>query len=453
MFTVSIPLDTTMTTPEEPLILVADDEARIRELVCRALEGRCTEACSNAEEVRENADRASLLLLDLRLGADDGMELLAELREKRPELPIVIMTAFASIESAVEAMKRGATDYLTKPFGSLDELRLVVDRALAVDRLRRENDDLRRLLADQDRFEEMIGGSETMKRLYELISRIAPGDGTVLITGESGTGKELVARAIHRRSPRVSRPFIEINCAAIPETLLESELFGHEKGAFTGAVRLRRGILESAAGGTVFLDEIGELTPALQAKLLRAIEEKRFHRLGSSTAIRVDVRIVAATNRNLAEGIQHGTFREDLFYRLAVLQIEVPPLREREGDVVRLLKEMLPATPIDALALDALLAHPWPGNIRELKNFTERVRGLGLARVTLADLPPGFRESRASAGKNEGSLPDRVGSFEKDLILEALKDSKGSRTAAARRLGVTRQALQYKLEKYGIGTD
>jgi DNA-binding NtrC family response regulator len=440
-----------MTPPEEPLILVADDEARIRELVCRALEGRRTEACSNAEEVRDRAERASLLLLDLRLGADDGMELMAELREKRPELPIIIMTAFASIESAVEAMKRGATDYLTKPFGSLDELRLVVDRALAVDRLQRENDDLRRLLAEQDRFEEMIGGSETMKRLYELIARIAPGDGTVLITGESGTGKELVARAIHRRSPRAGRPFIEINCAAIPETLLESELFGHEKGAFTGAIRLRRGILESAAGGTVFLDEIGELSPSLQAKILRAIEEKRFHRLGSSTAIRVDVRIVAATNRDLTDAIQRGAFRQDLFYRLAVLQIEVPPLREREGDVVRLLREMLPDTPIDTPALDALLAHSWPGNIRELKNFTERVRGLGIKRVALADLPASLRAVHPSGGKGEGSLPDRVSAFEKDLILEALKESDGSRTAAARRLGVTRQALQYKLDKYGIG--
>lgn len=439
-------------SPDHGLVLVADDEAGIRDLLVRALEGRRVEAVSTAAEVRERAADASLVLLDLRLGADDGMALLEELRGSHPGLPVVIMTAFASIESAVEAMRRGARDYLTKPFASLDALRLLVDRVLAERELERENESLRRLLVEQDRFEEMVGASPPMKAVYNLVDRLAPNDSSVLITGESGTGKELVARALHRRSPRRARPFLEINCAAIPGTLLESELFGYERGAFTGAHRQKRGLLETAAGGTVLLDEIGELPLELQSKLLRVLEDKRCTRLGATTSVSLDVRILAATNRDLAAAVRAKTFREDLYYRLAVLVIEVPPLRQREGDVLRLLAEFLPGVTFDPDALQALVDYPWPGNIRELKNFAERTRALGVERVSASDLPTSFRATAVPYGRpaQNVDLPSLVEAYERGLIEAALREAGGQRTEAARRLGISRQALQYKLEKYGI---
>lgn len=434
---------------ETPLILIADDEGRIRELLVRALEGRNVRAVSTAAEVRASAADASMILLDLRLGADDGMALLAELKADYADLPIVIMTAFASIESAVEAMKRGACDYVTKPFASLDALRLLVDRVLAERELARENVMLRELLTAQDRFEEMVGASPTMVKLYNLVTRVADSEATVLITGESGTGKELVARAIHRRSHRRGHSFLEINCAAIPANLLESELFGYERGAFTGAHRQKKGLLETAAGGTVLLDEIGELSLELQVKLLRVIEEKKCLRLGAVAAVPFDVRILAATNRDLGKAVREHKFREDLFYRLAVIAIPVPPLRERAGDVLRLVRHFLPETVFDADALTLLEDYAWPGNIRELRNFSERVLGLGLDHVTINDLPDSFRRGSEPVALS-GDLPGLVETYERRLIEEALSAAGGSRNEAARRLGVSRQALQYKLEKFRI---
>jgi two-component system NtrC family response regulator len=431
-----------------PVILVVDDEARIRELVTRALEGRAVIAAGSAAEARERFAEADLVLCDLRLGGDDGMELLAEFRAARPEMPVIIMTAFASIESAIEAMRRGARDYITKPFLSLDALRLVVDRALAESALQRENERLRDLLVRQDRFEEMIGASAPMRRLYELIDRVARGETTVLVTGESGVGKELVARALHRRSPRAARPFFEINCAAIPETLLESELFGFERGAFTGANRAKRGLFEASTGGTLLLDEIAEMPTGVQAKLLRAIEEKSFIRLGGMNTVHFDARIIASTNRDLKQAIKKGAFREDLFYRLAVIEIAVPPLRDRPGDLARLLGAFLPDRPIEAEALAILEDYRWPGNIRELRNFCDRVKGLGLERVACDDLPVEMRAPRAEAGSRK--LPDLVGAYERDLIVTALRECGGSISDAARKLGVSRQSLQYKIEKFDL---
>mgnify|MGYP001604186225 CR=1 FL=1 len=438
-----------MTTNPRTAVLVVDDEARILELVTRALEGRPLATASSLAQARDKLANAAVVLLDLKLGEDHGFELLQEVKEHHPGVPVIIMTAFASIENAVDAMKRGASDYITKPFASLDELRLIVDRALMETRLHEENARLREMLAEQDRFEEMIGASAPMKRLYAAIARVAESDATVLITGESGTGKELVARAVHRRSGRSRRPFMEINCAAIPETLLESELFGHERGAFTGAHKMKKGLFESAPGGTVFLDEIGEMPTTVQVKLLRVIEDKSFIRLGGVAPTRVDVRILAATNRDLAEAVAANRFREDLYYRLAVLHLEVPPLRDREGDVERIIGALLPGMTIESDVMDMLCSYGWPGNIRELKNVVERVKGMGGKRVTLADVPSTItRPARALASGS--SLPELVDEFERRLITEALKETGGSRTAAAQKLGVSRQALQYKLEKHGI---
>jgi len=435
---------------EEDKILVVDDEAKIRELVCRALEGRTLDTAATADEARSKLSDARLVLLDLKLAGDDGMELLNEFRENRPEVPVIIMTAFASIESAVSAMKAGACDYITKPFSSLDDLRLKVDRALREAKLEIENRKLRNLLIEQDSFEEMIGGSALMNKVYNMIDRVADGESTILIEGESGTGKELVARAIHRRSSRQKKSFIEINCAAIPENLLESELFGYEKGAFTGAYKQKKGLFETAQGGTVFLDEIAEMPKELQVKLLRVIEEKSFTRLGGTSLTRIDSRIIAATNRDLKQAVKNGEFREDLYYRLAVIQIALPPLRDRVGDLEKLFKFWVPNVTFEKEAWEIIMSYNWPGNVREVKNFVERINQLGIKRVTVSDLPDDFSGSTSGSLRISGSLVEMVDSYERSIIKQVLEDSNGVRIDAANRLGVTRQALQYKLEKYGL---
>ncbi|RMH54044.1 MAG: sigma-54-dependent Fis family transcriptional regulator [Candidatus Hydrogenedentota bacterium] len=438
-------------------ILVVDDEESVRKLVARALQGRDLLFAGTAEEAREKYPRADVVLLDLKLGDASGMDLLEEWSAEEPRKPVIIMTAMASISSAVEAMKKGARDYLQKPFPSLDELRLAVDRAVAERRLELENIRLRELLVEQDRFEEMIGASPAMRRIYEMVDRVAATNATILITGESGTGKELVARAIHRRSDRRKKPFVEINCAAIPHELLESELFGHERGAFTGAVRRKQGLLERANGGTVFLDEIGEMPLDLQAKLLRVMDSRGFLRVGGTDLITVNLRFIAATNRNLETAVARKRFREDLFYRLAVITIDLPPLRKRKGDIPLLLAEFLPGVEIEPEALELLKRYPWPGNIRELKNIAERIKILDRTTVGPDDLPQAIRgESREKAGlgdagyAEEKDLPARLREFEKGILEEALARERGSRARAARRLGITRQSLQYKLEKYGL---
>lgn len=436
-------------TAETDRILVIDDEKNIRDLVVRALSGRNVVSASSAEEARSLVAGTSVALIDLRLGDENGLELMREFLEVEPGLEIIVMTAHSSVDSAVEAMRDGAFHYLEKPFQSLDELRFLVDRALETASLEKENSRLKGLLVEQDRFEGMIGESEPMARLYQMIEQIAPGDATVLITGESGTGKELVARAIHRRSKRARGPFVDINCAAIPHNLLESELFGYEKGAFTGANKSKQGMLETGNRGTIFLDEIAEIPLELQAKLLRVLDERRLYHLGATKSIALDIRIVCATNRELKKRVENGEFREDLYFRLAVIELHVPPLRNRKEDVVALLRGLAPELSYDPEVLERLSAYRWPGNIRELKNLLERFRGFGLKKITLHDLPEQFG-TRTSDLHTKGSLPEKVDAYEKRLISEALEVSHGAKSEAARLLRISRQSLQYKLDKHDL---
>jgi len=353
-------------------------------LVCEHLEdeGHATVAVGRGAEAitRLRAEEFDAVLTDLRMPDADGMDVLRAAREARQDVPVILFTAFGSIETAIQAIRQGAYDYVTKPF-SLEEISLLVEKALEDRRLRAENISLRRELEGRYRFENLLGKSPAMQAVFELIQRVAPGDSNILITGESGTGKELVAKAIHYNSPRARRPFVPVNCAAMPAGLLESELFGHVKGAFTGAVRAREGLFREAEGGTLFLDEIGDMAPELQAKLLRALEDHAVRPVGSDETILVDLRIVVATNKDLPARMQTGTFREDLYYRLAVIPIHLPPLRERREDIPLLAEHFLcrAATAsgkgikgLTPEAMEALLRHPWPGNVRELENVVER---------------------------------------------------------------------------------
>jgi len=345
-------------------------------------EGHATVAVGRGAEAiaRLRAEEFDVVLTDLRMPDLDGMDVLRAAREARQDVPVILFTAFGSIETAIQAIRQGAYDYVTKPF-SLEEISLLVGKALEDRRLRAENISLHRELEGRYRFENLLGKSPAMQAVFELIQRVAPGDSNVLITGESGTGKELVAKAIHYNSPRARRSFVPVNCAAMPAGLLESELFGHVKGAFTGAVRAREGIFREAEGGTLFLDEIGDMAPELQAKLLRALEDRAVRPVGSDETIPVDLRIVVATNKDLPARVRTGTFREDLYYRLAVIPIHLPPLRERREDIPLLAEHFLcrAATAsgkgikgLTPEAMAALLRHPWPGNVRELENVLER---------------------------------------------------------------------------------
>jgi DNA-binding NtrC family response regulator len=442
-------------------LLVVDDEANARTALAELLrqEGFSVETAADGFKAlaRFQEFGPDLVLTDLKMPGMDGVELLRKLREQDSETVVVLMTAFGAVETAVSAMREGAADYLTKPL-NVDELLLVIERALETRRLRRETANLRQQLTERYKFESIVGNSAQMQQVFKSIAQVAPSRATVLLGGESGTGKELVAAAIHHRSNRVSGPFIRLHCAALAESLLESELFGHERGAFTGAERRREGRFEQANGGTLFLDEISEISPSTQVKLLRVLQEREFERVGGNQTVRVDVRVIAASNRDLSEMVAQGKFREDLFYRLNVINIRLPALRERAGDVALLAQHFLAkyanenaktVNRIGDAALSLLAAYGWPGNVRELENVIERA-------VVLADgdsiepqhLPPEL--ARVSEHSGAPAIPGAsMDEIERHAILKTLEACGGSTSKAAEMLGISIRKIQYKLQEYG----
>ncbi len=457
----------------KPKILIADDEPVTLEVVLERLqaEGYDIEVASCGKEAIAAAKNSSfkLVLTDLFMPDITGMEVLAHFVEHYPDTPVIVLTGFGTIETAVEAIKRGAYDYLSKP-ANLDEIVLTVKRALEHKDLKEQNVALRSQIQEQHRLEKLIGQSTPMQQLYGIIKRVARTDSTVLITGESGTGKELIANAIHFQSNRADMPFVPINCGAIPEELLESELFGHEKGAFTGAFKERRGRFELANKGTVFLDEIGEMSPKLQVKLLRFLQETKFQRVGGSRTVEVDVRILAATNKDLERAVAGNEFREDLFYRLNVIPIQVPPLRERAGDVSLLirhflnqhcLKKNIPHKRMSNAAVESLKQYDWPGNVRELENVIERLVILtDSEEIQLHDLPkrmqtcePVCAEPETAPielGEDGINLKELLDNLENRLIVDALQRTGGVKNKAAKLLGLNRTTLIEKMKKKQI---
>ena len=447
-------------------ILVVDDEKGQREILNTILqkEGYFIVDVPGAREAMERLDHEEfdLILTDLKMQGMSGMELLEKVLAVDPQQCVVMMTAHGTIDSAVEAMKKGAFDYLEKPLDR-EDLLMTLQRALEHVTLLRENRVLHKKLEETQGIPNIIGEHPKIKEVFRIINKIAPTNSTVLIYGESGTGKEMVARAIHDRSPRKDHPFFAINCAAIPDTLIESELFGHEKGSFTGASSRELGLFEAADGGTVFLDEIGEMNVAMQAKLLRAIQEKEIRRVGGKVNISVDVRIISATNKDLETEIRKGGFREDLFYRLNVLRINLPPLRERGSDIAALAEFFvrkystsagLSLKGISKQALKLLMNYPWPGNVRQLESVIER--GVLMAESDLIqpeDLPIEVHEEAAAGGKLHLELPVEglsLEELERDLIIKAMNRSGWVIAKAAPLLGMSYKTLQYRLEKFGI---
>jgi len=442
-------------------ILVADDEATQREFVCGFLKKQGFEVipAASGEQALQlfRQESVDLLLTDQRMPNLSGLELLKAVRAVNPEVAVIVMTAYGNIETAVQAMKAGADDYLTKPL-HLEELRHKIQRICERLRLYAENRELRAALESRHRIEGIIGDSGQMLEVISLVRRVAASEATVLIRGESGTGKELIAKAIHFAGPRAARALIRVNCAALPEALLESELFGHEKGAFTGAVATRKGRFELADGGTLFLDEIGDLPLHLQAKLLRVLQEKEFERVGSNQTLKVNVRLLSATHRDLEALIKSGRFREDLYYRLNVVTIVLPPLRERRQDIPGLMDHFLKhfaekngkaVRGFSHDARQALLRYDYPGNVRELENLIERAVVLTRNDVIgRGDLPLTLEESEEKIDKE--NLTAAVEGLERQMIKEALTRAGGIQTRAADSLGITERALRYKLKKYGL---
>jgi len=449
-------------------ILVVDDEKLIRwslkerltregHSVTEAEDGRTTAACLDAE-------LPDLVLLDMKLPDTDGLTILRSVLERSPELPVIIITAYSTVDTAVEAMRLGAYDYISKPF-DMDELTITVKRALEASALRREVQS--RVREEKARFgiHNLVGKSRPMQEIGALVRKVSQSQAsTVLIRGESGTGKDVIARAIHFESSRADKPFMNITCTALQDTLLESELFGHEKGAFTDAKSQKKGLFELANNGTVFLDEIGDMSPTLQAKLLRALEERAFRRVGGSQDIKVDVRIIAATNRPPEKAVAEGKFREDLYYRLNIITVDVPPLRERRQDIPLLVDHFLKrfasefrktVTDVSGEALRKLEGYEWPGNVRELKNVIERAVLLGSGPVVAAeDLTMG-RTTGAAPEKDKKlfSLPAKGFKFddlEKDIVLQALERTGWNQTRAGELLGMTRDQIHYRMEKFGL---
>ena len=449
-------------------ILVADDDLAHRTMLRTLLSGwgyAITEA-DDGSSATEAVHRQpfDLILMDIRMIKVSGLEALTEIKAYNPAIPVVIMTAYASVETAVLALKKGAYDYLTKPL-DFDELRLTLERAMDHSHLREENRLLKESLGERFDRRNLIGRSIAMTRLIDTVSQVAPTEATVLITGESGTGKEMIAGLIHYNSLRKEGPFIRFNCAAIAETLLESELFGHEKGAFTGADRRKEGKFRQADGGSLFLDEVSEMSVGMQVKLLRVLQERELTRVGGEEVLRVDVRMIAATNRDLLKEVGAGRFREDLFYRLNVVMLQVPPLRERPEDIPLLAQEFLvqfagknrkTIKGFTPQAMDRLLRHSWPGNVRELMNSVERgvvlSRGEYLDETELSLLLPGAAPSPAgtAAPPIPGSEGHSLETVERETILNVLEASRGNKSEAARRLGITRRTLHQKLRKYEV---
>jgi two-component system response regulator PilR (NtrC family) len=452
-------------------ILVVDDEKSLREVLSIMLKraGYTVTEDSDGDEAigHVNKEIYDLVITDLRMPKADGMDVLKAVKSSSPDTVVLVITAFATSDSAVEAMKQGAYDYLTKPF-QVDEVQLIIRNALEKRRLSTENMLLKREMASQSSFAKIVGQSEAMQKVFDVVKKVADAKSNVLICGESGTGKELIARAIHYNSARSPMPFVAVNCSAVPETLLESELFGHVKGSFTGAISNKAGLFEVANGGTIFLDEIGDTTPTIQVKLLRVIQEREFRRVGGNQDMKVDVRVIAATNRDLEKAVAEGAFREDLYYRLDVIPIRLPPLRLRTGDIPLLVTHFLekfsqesgkPVPMFMPEALHVLLEHEWRGNVRELENLIERVVAFSSgAPVTDADVrgwlhrsvtpqQPGLPTDLPDDGLDLEAL---INGIEKDLLLRALERAKWVKKKAARLLRLNTRSFRYRLEKYAI---
>jgi len=449
--------------PEEtaPLatVLVADDEPSLREALRQFLQQEGFSVLLAEDGLEASAllaqEEADLAICDLRMPRMGGMELLKSLRERDPELPIIIMTGFGTIEAAIEAIKAGAFDFITKPF-KLDRLRILIQNALERRRLYHENRYLREQLETRYSFANLIGKSPRMQELFRLIRQVAPTDSTVLIQGKSGTGKELVAKAIHFYSPRKARPFVSLNCGSLAETLLESELFGHLRGAFTGAITSKRGLIQEAEGGTLFLDEVGDMPPSMQVKLLRALQDGEIRPVGGTQTVKVNVRFISATNRDLSQAVKEGRFREDLYYRLNVISLTLPDLVERKEDIpllahhflhkyaCSLKKEIRGFSPA---ALAALLDYSWPGNVRELENCIERAVVLAQGEeILLSDLPPSLRQGQGQPSFSF-QIPITLAELEKEAIQRTLRYAQGNKVMAARLLGISPRTLYRRLKE------
>jgi DNA-binding NtrC family response regulator len=445
-----------------PLILVAEDEDLMRVILSGLLEGAGYRValCASAEEALERftTEDVDVTLTDIRMSGMDGLALLDRIKDVDAEALVVVMTAYSSVDSAVAALRKGAYDYVTKPFVNEDLLQSVKN-ALRQRELFRENRALRRELDRRYSFSEIIGTSEALQSVFRLVEKVAATNTHILVHGESGTGKELVARAIHHNSPRAERPFVAINCGALPETLLESELFGHVKGSFTGATANRPGLLRAAEGGTVFLDEIGEITQAMQVRLLRAVQEHEVTPVGTTAPVPFDARIICATNRDLEKEVSEGRFREDLFYRLNVIEVHLPPLRQRREDIPLLVRHFItrtareqgqPEKPISREAMTALINHRWPGNVRELQNAVERAFTLSGAEIDLDSLPPRVRQSAGdpAAVRDPDGLRPTLAEIERRYILETLASVNQDKARAANVLGIDLSTLYRKLKRY-----
>src|SRR6202167_2914798 len=452
---------------EKPSILIVEDEPKMRRVLELQLadEGFHARTAGDAETGLQLLGKESfdLVVTDLKLPGMSGFEFLQTVKRVNADLPVVIMTAYGRVESAVDAMRAGASDYVLNPF-SLAELVLVIRKELASHQLRQENRDLREALGKRYEYKNIIARSDKMQAVLALVERVAPTNSTVLIGGESGVGKDLVARAIHEHSQRANGPFVKINSTAIPETLLDSELFGYEKGAFSGAMTNKPGKFELADKGTLFLDEIGDVPGATQVKLLRVLQEREFERLGGTKTIKVDVRLIAATNRDLREALEQGTFREDLYYRLNVVPIDIAPLRQRKEDIPDLVNLFIsrfagdsgkPVESISPEAMQILVNYHWPGNVRELQNIIERACALAKGTVLeVADIHLDLRPAKAANGAG-GFLPEgmTLEHWEDEMIREALRRANGNKSQAARLLGLSRNALRYRLSKIGIADE
>ncbi|HZD92844.1 MAG TPA: sigma-54 dependent transcriptional regulator [Candidatus Sulfotelmatobacter sp.] len=452
-------------------ILIVEDEPRMRRLLEISLgeDGHSVQTAEDAEKglahLRKN--NVDLVVTDLKLPGMNGLEFLQEGKRLNPALPFIVMTAYGSVETAVDAMKAGASDYVLKPF-TMAEMKLVIHKELDVQQVRDENQRLKEALGKRYHFQNIVGRSKKMQEVLALVERVAPTNSTVLIGGESGVGKDLIARAIHQNSRRAAGPFIKINSTAIPDTLFESELFGFERGAFTGALASKPGKFELADKGTLFLDEIGDVPSPIQVKLLRVLQEREFERLGGTKTLKVDIRMIAATNRDLRAALEEGTFREDLYYRLNVVPIDIPPLREHKEDVPDLVNHFLarfaaesekPIEGITPAALAALMGYHWPGNIRQLENMVERAVALSSGPVIDVqdihlDSAPG-KAGTAGAGASNNFLPEgmTLEQWEDHMIQEALRRANGNKSQAARLLGLSRNALRYRLGKLGVPDD
>ena len=453
--------------PDVPILIVDDDSSQ-RRLIEFWLqeEGYSTLTATDGKSGLQLFEERSpkLIITDLRMPGIDGLDLLGRVKGIDQDMPVILITAFGTVANAVDAMKLGAADYILKPLNP-EELKLSVRRALEHKQLVDENQYLRDFAETAFRFENLVGNSRKMRDVFEVAAQVARRESTVLLLGESGTGKELLAKAIHQNSPRSKKPFVTINCGAIPENLIESELFGHRKGSFTGALTDRVGKFEAANEGTVFLDEIGDLSPSLQIRLLRVIQEREIDKIGYPQAIRVNVRIIAATHRNLRTMVEDAQFREDLFYRLSVVTMNLPSLRERKEDIPLLIDHFLkkhcaryqiPALSISDEALEALMGHSWPGNVRELENVVEHLVVLGKGDLIKPEhLPPEVRQTKSRVSRISLKLPEQgisLEEVEKEILLQALEKHHWNQTTAARYLDISRKTLIYRMEKYGLST-